>query len=399
MSGEGEIRTITDAERADFCALRRYSFQNWSADPPAEREMDWVVPEDTLGFFLDGRLVASTIVHRFQQSVRGVIKPMGGIAAVASYPEHRGKGHVARLLEHAFGSMRAQGRPVSMLHPFRESFYERLGYVAAGAALEIEVPTAALGHYLERKPEPGWVEERLSPAAAREQFHALLRETAARYSGFTVHERMPAAKWESRSRDWLFVMIRRDGVLQAAARYEKLGHPGPALLRVRDPFWRDVAGRNALMRFLAKHRDQVPSINLQVPYGSPVHVWFRDTMSPFSVRIDEKPWMVRIVDVASSLAGLPAEPAGSLTVEVADDRCPWNNGRFALEAKGGRLRAAAAPAGGGSCDARLDQKALASLLYGSRSVEEVCDLGWMDRPSHLLERWFPTTSFYNTLSF
>jgi predicted acetyltransferase len=293
--------------------------------------------------------------------------------------------------------MRAQGRPVSMLHPFRESFYERLGYVAAGAALEIEAPTAALGHYLERKPQPGWVEERLAPAEAREAFQALLRETAPHYNGFTVHERVPAAKWESRTRDWLFVMIRRDGVLHAAARYEKLGNPNLPLLRVRDPYWRDLAGRNALLRFLAKHRDQVAAVNLQVPYGSAVHSWFRDTMSPFGIRIDEKPWMVRVVDVAPALEGLPAQPDGRITVEVTDDRCPWNDGRFTLEAAAGRLKAA--PAARGAVEARLDQKALASLVYGSRSVEEVCDLGWMDRQVELLDRWFPATPFYNTLSF
>ncbi len=406
MAGDAaEIRTITQAERAEFCALRRYAFRTWTADPPTEAEIEWVVPDDALGFFLQGRMVGGMIVHRFRQSVRGVIKPMGGVAAVASYPEFRGRGHVTRLLEHAYARMREHGRPVSMLHPFRESFYERFGYVAAGAALEIEVPTEALAYTLERKPGPGWVEERLAPAEARDAFFELLRETAPRYNGFTVHESIPGGAWEQRTRDCLYVMIRRDGTLQAAARYEKLGHPSPPLLRVRDPYWRDAAGRNALLRFLATHRDQVPAINLQVPYGSPVHTWFRDTMSPFVLKMDEKPWMVRLIDVAPALDGLPAEPAGGLTIEVTDDRCPWNNGRFALEARDGRLRATAAGDCGprGRLDARLDQKALASLAYGCRSVDDLCALGWMERPSDrasdLLDRWFPPTSFYNTLGF
>jgi predicted acetyltransferase len=360
--------------------------------------MDWVVPEDTLGLFVEGRLVASTMVHRFRQSVRGVVKPMGGIAAVASYPEHRGSGHVARLLDHACLLMKGQGRPVSMLHPFRESFYERLGWVAAGAAIEIEVPTAALGHYLQRRSPPGWAEQRLAPAAARDEFQALLRETAPRYNGFTFHEREPAPKWENRSRDWLFVMIRGQGVLHAAARYEVRGSADSKVLRVRDPWWRDLAGRNALLRFLAKHRDQAAAVNLQLPYGTRVHTWLRDAMTPFAVRVDEKPWMVRVVDVVPALRDLPAEPEGRLTIEVSDERCPWNSGLFDLEAKGGTLRAAASP-GPGPCEARLDQKALASLVYGSRSVEEVCDLGWMDGPRELLDAWFPTVPFHNTLGF
>ena len=51
MSGQAEIRTITQAERAEFCALRRYAFRTWSADAPTDTEIDWIVPDE--GSILD----------------------------------------------------------------------------------------------------------------------------------------------------------------------------------------------------------------------------------------------------------------------------------------------------------------------------------------------------------
>jgi predicted acetyltransferase len=389
-----EIRNIREAERGEYSTMRRYAFRDWTAEPPSEQELAGVAPEDSLGLFLDGKLAAGVMAHRFLQSVRGVIKRMGGVAAVASYPENRGRGYAARLLERSYLMMRDRGEPVSMLHPFRESFYERLGYVAAGAWLEVELPTEALAHTLARRPEAGWVEERLAPAEARAPYAALLPEIAARYNGFAFPADPSSPFWQGRVRDNLFVLIRKDGVLKAAARYEKLTQPGR--LKVRAPWWADLAGRNALLRYLATHRDAVPTISLQLPYGTPIHTWLRDAMSPFTVSWDAKPWMVRILDVPGALDGIPALPDGRLVVELSDDRCPWSNGRFAIEAAGGRLRASAtreAP------EVALDQKALASLLYGARSVEEVRDLGWMGGPAPLLEQWFPRAAFFNSMAF
>lgn len=52
---------------------------------------------------------------------------MGGVAGVATYPEHRRSGYVKELLQHSLQTMKRDGYSVSMLHPFAVSFYRKYG--------------------------------------------------------------------------------------------------------------------------------------------------------------------------------------------------------------------------------------------------------------------------------
>lgn len=53
---------------------------------------------------------------------------MGGIAGITSLPEVRRKGIIRTILIHYFEFMFTNQVPVSSLYPFKESFYEKLGY-------------------------------------------------------------------------------------------------------------------------------------------------------------------------------------------------------------------------------------------------------------------------------
>jgi predicted acetyltransferase len=392
-----EIRAITGEERAAFFDLLRYSFRTWTSQPPAEEDLAGIVPEQTLGLFVGGRLASALRIHRFVQSVRGTLRKMGGVAGVASYPEHRGRGHVSRLLESAFAHMREHEQPVSMLHPFRESFYQRYGYVAATTPLEIEIPTHAFVHYLDRNAEPDLTVERLRPLEARPAYEAFLREMARGINGFVLHDGLPDRQWLALYRDWLYLLVKRADAVVAAARYEKRGEKlNRGTLHFRELFWRDSSGRDALFRFIAAHRDNAESVILEVPPDAPVQSWVHDAMSPFRLAMDEKPWMPRIIDVRGALAGLPVSGDGRVLVRIADERCPWNAGLFRLEAGDGRL--AVAP-GTGEPAASLDIRALSSLLYGCLDCAELARRGWMSGDGALLDRWFPTAPFFCSLRF
>jgi predicted acetyltransferase len=392
-----EIRAITGEERAEFFDLLRYSFRTWTSHPAAEEDLAAIVPEQTLGLFVGGRLASALRIHRFVQSVRGTLRKMGGIAAVASYPEHRGKGHVSRLLASAFAWMREHEQTVSMLHPFRESFYQRYGYTATTTPLEVEIPTHAFVHYLDRKPEPGLSVERLCPLDARPDYEAFLREMAPQNNGFVLHDGMADGPWLALYRDWLYLLVKRSGTIVSAARYQKRGEKlNRGTLHFRELFWRDAAGRDALFRFVASHRDNAESVILELPHGMPIHSWVYDTMGPFRLAMDEKPWMVRIVDVRGSLSGIPVAGGGSLLVRVTDERCPWNAGVYRLEARNGRL---AVEPDSGEPQAALDIRALSALLYGSLDSAELARRGWAGGDCGLLDRWFPPETFFCSLRF
>lgn len=62
------------------------------------------------------------------QQVRGKIFNMGGIWGVATRPEARRQGYCRRVLTELLTAVRDSGAVFTTLYPFRESFYERLGY-------------------------------------------------------------------------------------------------------------------------------------------------------------------------------------------------------------------------------------------------------------------------------
>lgn len=61
-------------------------------------------------------------------TVSGKIFSMGGLAGVATLPEARRKGAVKQMISYYFDWMKDNDHPVSTLYPFKESFYEKVGY-------------------------------------------------------------------------------------------------------------------------------------------------------------------------------------------------------------------------------------------------------------------------------
>src|SRR5512139_2399033 len=73
--------------------------------------------------------VAGAASGAMTQQVRGALFGMGGIWAVATHPAARRKGYSRAVMTRLLAAVREAGQPLSCLYPFRESFYERLGYV------------------------------------------------------------------------------------------------------------------------------------------------------------------------------------------------------------------------------------------------------------------------------
>jgi predicted acetyltransferase len=103
---------------------------------------------------------------------------------------------------------------------------------------------------------------------------------------------------------------------------------------------------------------------------------------------------IRLVDLPTALSqrGYPA--SGSLVLEVADPFCPWNEGRWRLQADpdGAECRAAAA---GDDVQLRLDAAALGPVFLGGASIARLTRAGRVegDRASlRLADRMFRSDS-------
>ena len=72
---------------------------------------------------LDGQIVCSLVLYPFTAFIRGQRVPVTGIGSVAVSPEQRRRGVGEALLKSMFREMRQAGRALSILFPFRGSYY------------------------------------------------------------------------------------------------------------------------------------------------------------------------------------------------------------------------------------------------------------------------------------
>ena len=89
-----EVRKITPEEMTQVVKLHQYAYGFWTDQDVRNEEHNYMIPENILGLFEDDILLSVLTIMRTQQSVRGILKGMGGISMVGTYPEARMKGYV-----------------------------------------------------------------------------------------------------------------------------------------------------------------------------------------------------------------------------------------------------------------------------------------------------------------
>ncbi|MFX1576724.1 MAG: enhanced intracellular survival protein Eis [Promethearchaeota archaeon] len=397
-----EIRKITKDERLALNDLYRYAYTEWSDQDVKDEELDDMRIEETLGVFENGRLVSSLRVHDFQQSVRGVLKSCGGIAGVATYPEARRKGFVRKLMQESFTIMHKQGQSVSMLDPFKQTYYEQFGFVAANAPYLIEAPIKQLTVWHPKKQDSDWTYERVRAVNAKEDYLNFVREVGpSQYHGYIIFKTIPDTMWKRRVKDSVIVFVKYKGNTEALSRYrikgERIKGQYRSTFHVIDALWRSRAARDRLFAFYLKHQDQIDNISIHAPFETKVEHWFKDTR----LKVERKTtWMVRIIDAKKAIEDLPGAGEDIISVELSDSDCPWNNGVFSLQSEKGRLRLTESS---GHSVVKSSIQAFSSLLYGTQSLEELEFQGNITVSEkwarHILQRWFPPLSLYNVVYF
>jgi predicted acetyltransferase len=397
-----KIRKLTHKERSTLMNLYRYAYTEWSDEQIKDEELEEILVEETLGVFENGRLVSSLRVHDFQQSVRGVLKDCGGLAGVPTYPEARRKGYVRELMRKGFELMRERGQSVSMLDPFKTSFYSQFGYVAANAPYLVEAPLKSLRPLKSTHNDKDWTFERVRAVKAKDPLLRFLRDVGTtRYHGYITFKSIPDEMWKQRVKDSIVIFIRHKGKIEAASRYrlkgERIKGRWQSKAIVFDFLWRNREARSRLFDFFSKHQDQIHNIVIHAPFETFVEHWFEDTR----LKVERKtPWMVRVIDVAGAIDNLPGTGNKEITLEVTDAECPWNNGGVSIGSKENRLQVTKYE---GTCIVKATIQALSSLVYGTMPLAEIEFQGGITiseewaRP--ILHSWFPPMPLYNVLYF
>ncbi|MDB5084042.1 MAG: family N-acetyltransferase, partial [Bacilli bacterium] len=123
-----EIRKLTLDDLDEVFALDQFAFQFELTESALAERRERVTPANMIGHFVDDRLAAKMTILPLQTLINGAAFLMGGIASVATWPEYRRQGMVAKLLRQALSDMRENAQAISFLHPFSFAFYRKYGW-------------------------------------------------------------------------------------------------------------------------------------------------------------------------------------------------------------------------------------------------------------------------------
>jgi len=212
-----------------------------------------------------GTIVAHAFLFPLEAWFGGVHVRVGGIASAGVAPEARGRGYGSRLIERLHEVAQRRGDAITVLYPFRQGFYDRLGYSLVSSYRRLRFAPRAIP----------WAPELPTRAASgtdREALAACWDAAGVRRTGSVVRTRRA---WDQRlldeRRHW---MVAHDatGAVHGYVAWT-LAQPEPhaqTTLVVRDLAARTGAAARSLWGLVGAQRDQVAEVQVDVAEDDPL---------------------------------------------------------------------------------------------------------------------------------
>ncbi|MCA9189816.1 MAG: GNAT family N-acetyltransferase [Pirellulaceae bacterium] len=331
-----EYDRLADAELDGFveCFCTALGFRLTGKQREA---FDQFVERDRMRVLRDqGQVVGTLGAHSLKMVVPGGTCNVAGTTLVGVLPTHRRRGLLRKFIEHHLSEVHALGEPLAALWASEGSIYGQFGYGLATERTAWKIPrTFAALH--EGKGNAG--ECRLVDAdeafAEFPQIHdsqrdcrpGFLYRRAAWWSNRILSESHPAFGDVALRR----ILYSIDGSPSGYAIYHtsRQDSEGGLQLHVREVCARDEDSERSIWQCLTSV-DLVESIHCwNLPADHPLRWWLKDVQKS-SRTIAAGMWL-RIISVETALTARHYRGRGRLVLEVHDEQCPWNCGRFQLE--------------------------------------------------------------------
>ncbi len=367
-----EIRVV-EPEEFITLGVGDYAFGKSPSKPDPEKareRLKYFGNTTPLAVFDGGKAQASCAMHTMTENVRGKIFPMGGIGGVGSMPAGRRQGHVRNMMVRGFELMREKGEPVATLYPFRDSFYERLGYAEFAKNRFVTLKPEHLGPLM-RVSLPGSVEQ-LGIAQCFDEWWAFAEKLQADVHGFALFEKIKATEWRDKDESWV-ALVREQGEVTGAMTFEITGYT--ETLKADTFYYTTAAARYQLLAWIGRHVDQVSEAVIELGPEEYPELWYRDLVAQSST-VHKDAWpapMGRVISVAG-IDGIATGADAEIAITLVDDQCPWNNGVWTLAGEGGVLSVRE----GGSPICHLTIQGLSALVWSGIDPATFPFRGWGD---------------------
>ena len=339
-----QVRPCANADemRAAFAPIWHYFGQNPPADDVVSRFERILPPERVHAAFEGDRAVAGSGVFAFDLTVPDGQVKAAGLTIVGVLPTHTRRGLLRAMMRSQIDAARARGEPVMVLWPSQDTLYGQFGCGMASMMAEIDLPREHAASYA-ASDTVGSV--RLVPLIDAEPFVTPVYDRVTRQMpGMFARS---SAWWQDRvlaDQEW---KRRGGGALQCAI-LDIGGAPSAyALYRINatlehgsgightlavEAMGVSAEATYAIWRFLFGI-DWMARVKAHLlPVDHPLLLSAAEPRR-LAFRLREGIW-VRLIDVGTALAARSYASDDAIAVEVTDDFCPWNAGRWRISRGG-----------------------------------------------------------------
>jgi predicted acetyltransferase len=314
-----EIRVLTEEHYLQSMKLSMYAFQYQVPEAEVPKRLEALKKHRLLGIFEGEELASKLHILSLKVKLGRVEWKMGGIAGVATYPEHRRKGHVNALMERALSDMEENGDVVSFLHPFNINFYRRYGWEIISDYKRVQVEKKDLKPIGKLK---GKI-KRFTEETHTQEIEQIYERFAERHSAML-----------SRDQDWWKKNIY--GPQTAAVYYTDDNEAaGYILYEVKDQVMKveeyvslNQEARLGLWNFICQHDSMIEKAEIQTSVHDPFPYFLNEPKQKTEIH---PYFMGRIVNAEKALRSYPFTGEGSnVFLHLNDSLAHWNNGTFLI---------------------------------------------------------------------
>ena len=363
-----DIKVLSKEHFLESMNISMYAFQYQVPESDIPKRLETLKKHHLLGVFEGNELASKLHIIPLNIKLGQLDWKMGGIAGVATYPEHRRKGHVNALMKRALEDMNKMGNIVSFLHPFQIDFYRRFGWEIISDKRKITIEKIDL------KPveKQAGVIKRHTEKAHSIEIERVYEQYAAMHSAMLARD----SEW------WTSSIY---GSQTAAVYYNSKNEAsGYLLYEIKDNVMKveeyvslTHEARRGLWNFICQHDSMLDRVEVLISVHDPFPYFLKEP----KLKTEIYPYfMGRIVNAETALSTYPfiTENSGkNLFLHLNDETAPWNTGTYIIEKEGVKFHPVKE---GSTCvtapkrGLHLNINTLTAMLFGYKRPIELFEL-------------------------
>ncbi len=323
------IRPIEDSDLDGWTRASAWAFGHHATDEYVRVNRLFTELDRTFGAFDGDEIVGTTTTRTSAMTIPGGVAKLGFVDDVTVLPTRRRRGIMTRMMRAQLDQMRERGEPLAALTASESLIYERFGYGIATWAHRWEIDRRHTR--MKIPPSDGGDLRFISADDAREAWPELHARVRGNRVGMIHYDAAywRVALWDSEGqRDgataFFHVAYMREGRVAGLCSYRGRERT----IRVAFLLGEDAEVEAELWRFCFGI-DLVTGVWAIQPTDDPLPWRLEDPRRLERSLIDH--FWLRLVDAREALASRRYAEAGSLTLRVQDEFCPWNDGMYRLE--------------------------------------------------------------------